>query len=176
MSAPRVVYCQQPQGLGGKELAKKDQGAGKAAPKRHCPAAFSNQQKTGPRSAEAGLERGGAALPGDLSWASPEVTARNLPDRHLPSSRVNGCLRRASFRARRGRRRTARSPASLADSNQSNHRAPRSHLGPTRSNHPVGSAQTRDQGAGLRGPAPPRGQTPPPTPPRANESAHRAVG
>lgn len=29
---------------------------------------------------------------GDTSSASPEVTARNLSDRHLPSPKVNGCL------------------------------------------------------------------------------------
>lgn len=155
-----MIFCQLQQVLGRKELAYKNEGAGKAAPKRHCSAA---SNKRWPRSPEAWLERGSAALPGDLASTSPEVTARNLPDRHLPSSRVNGCLRRASVRARRGRG-TAGSPASLADSNQSNHRAPRSQPGPTSSSHRAGSAQPRDQGAGLR----------PGTAPRADPASHAA--
>lgn len=156
-----MVFCQLLQVLGRKELAYKDEGAGKAATKRHSPAAFSN--KRWPRSPEERLERGRAALPGDLASASPEVTARNQPDRHLPSSRVNGCLRRASVRARRGRG-TAGSPASLADSNQSNHRTPRSQASPTGFSHPAGSAQPRDQGAGLR----------PGTAPQADPTSHAA--
>lgn len=156
-----MLFCQLQQVLGRKELAYKDEGAGKAAPKRHCPAAFSN--KRWPRSPEARLERGNAALPGDLSSASPEVTARNLPDRHLPSSRMNGCLRKASVRVRRGRG-TVGSPASLAYSNPTNHRARRSQPGPTSFSHPAGSAQPRDQGAGLR----------PGTAPRADPASYAA--